>query len=92
MSARVGLASRVAWLDPDGDGGEVVYATTLPDGPPLVLRGPAAVIFLAAADGGPVEEVLDRVTETTDAPAEQVRADVLAFLAQLASLGLVTLT
>ena len=32
------VADNVAWLDLTEDG-EVVYATTLPDGPPIVLRG-----------------------------------------------------
>jgi hypothetical protein len=79
---------RVAWLDMAERGEDVVYATTLPDGPPLVLRGSAGLIFAIAADGGTVEEVVTLVSEASGAESAQIRDDVVGFVDHLVSLGL----
>jgi hypothetical protein len=86
----VALSPRVAWLDMADTGADVVYATTLPDGPPVVLRGSAGLIFASAAPGGSEDEVVERVAEAADVGTDVVRDDVLGFLDQLVSLGLLT--
>jgi hypothetical protein len=86
------LADDVAWLDVTGpevnESDEVVYATALPDGPPMVLKATARLIFAAAAAGGTLEEIVDRVSEESGADRDDLRDDVVAFLAELVSLGL----
>jgi hypothetical protein len=86
------LAADVAWIDMAESGVDVVYATALPDGPPLVLSGTAGLIFVAAQEGGTAEEIVDRVAHGADATAGEVRADVLGFLDHLVTLGLLTRT
>jgi hypothetical protein len=81
------VADDVAWLDVNVVG-DVVYATTLPDGPPVVLRETARLIFTAAAAGGTLEEIVDRVAEDSGADLEDLRDDVESFVAQLVTLGL----
>lgn len=85
------VADRVAWMATTHEDDEVVYAARLPDGPPLTLPGSAAIIFTAATDGGTLEDILTRVVDVAGLPADEVRDDVTAFLAQLVDLGLVTL-
>jgi hypothetical protein len=79
---------RVAWLDMAERGADVVYATTLPDGPPLVLQGSAGLIFAIAADGGTVEDVVTLVSEAAEVEPAEIRDTVVAFVDQLVSLGL----
>ena len=86
------LAARVAWLDMTGTGNDVVYATALPDGPPLVLGGTAGLIFVSAVDGGTEDEIVERVAATAGLDTDAVRPDVLAFLDHLVSRGLLTRT
>lgn len=84
-----GLAGAVAWLMRESEGVETIYATALPDGPPLVLRETGALIFTAAAAGGSLDAIVARVCEEVDADPDDIRSDVAAFVEQLVSLGLV---
>jgi hypothetical protein len=88
--ATVGVPARVAWLDTVEGDADVVYASTLPDGPPVVMGGTAALIFVVAADGGTLDEVVDRVAEAADLPPADVRPDVVQFVEHLVTLGLLT--
>ncbi len=95
MSPSLVLADRVAWLDMAemaGSGEDVVYASLLPDGPPLVLQGTAGLIFVAAVDGGTPDDVLARVAALAELSPDDLRLDVLTFLDHLVTLGLLTLT
>lgn len=71
-------------------GPPTVYVAPLPDGPPYVLEGAGALIWQAL----PGEEEALVATVAGQAPADldpdDVRARVLATLADLADLGLVT--
>ena len=89
MSA-LALAARVAWLDMTETGQDVVYATALPDGPPLVLSGSAGMIFVSALDGGTEDDIVERVAAAAGLDPAAVRADVLTFLDHLVSNGLLT--
>jgi uncharacterized protein YbjT (DUF2867 family) len=90
--APVRLANRVAWLDLADRGQDAVYASHLPDGPPMVLRGTAGLIFVVAAAGGTVDEVVAEVAETSGQPVEAIRDDVARFVEELVLLGLLTRT
>jgi len=79
------VASRTAWVEREG----TVYAAPLPDGPPFVLAGSGAAIWLAIDHGGTLEEVIGRVAEDVGSPAELVAADVTSFVAGLVDAGLV---
>ena len=78
------IAPRTAWLERDG----TVYAAPLPDGPPFVLAGAGAVIWLALAEGGTLEEVTRGVADAVGSPAEAVAADVAVFVGGLVDTGL----
>ena len=74
--------------DEPRDGGRgAVYVALLPDGPPVVLDGTAALIWREAVadDAGPV---VTRVAARAGVPEDEVRADVEAFLADLVLRGL----
>lgn len=75
------------WVERAG----VVYAARLPDGPPLVLAGPGAVVWQALVAGGPVTEVEHRVAVATGESVADVAAGVRGFLAGLADAGVVVL-
>ncbi len=81
------LADDVAWLDMTEDE-EVVYATRLPDGPPVVLRATGRLIFTAAAAGGTLDVILERVAAATEMDPDTIRDEVTAFVAHLVTLGL----
>ena len=94
VNGAVRLADRVAWLDSAdhgaGDEQDAVYASGLPDGPPMVLRETAALIFLVAARGGSLDEVVAGVAEESGQLVETIRDDVVAFVDELVHLGLLT--
>jgi hypothetical protein len=92
MSGLVRLGDRVAWLDLAERGQDAVYASALPDGPPMVLQATAALIFLEAAKGGTVDEVVARVAEESGQSAQEIRADVVGFVDELVHAGLLTRT
>ena len=79
------IAACTAWVERDG----TVYAAPLPDGPPFVLAGAGAVIWLSLAAGGTLQEVTQRVADDVGSPAEVVTADVATFVAGLLDAGLV---
>ncbi|MEV1128793.1 PqqD family protein [Agromyces sp. NPDC049794] len=64
-----------------------VYAARLPNGPIVVLDGVAGLIWAAACEG-PAATIVDRVAAATDASADEIRADVDAFVADLVARGL----
>lgn len=68
-----------AWLEVEG----VVYAAPLPDGPPVVLDGPGAVVWRALVPGGSLADVVERVAAEVGASAEVVAADVATFVDRL---------
>lgn len=69
------------------DDSATVYAARLPDGPIVVLEGVAGLIW-AEACAGDRETIVDRVAAATDATADDIRADVDAFVADLVARGL----
>ena len=81
------VADDVAWLDVT-EGGEVVYATTLPEGPPMVLRATGRLIFTAAAAGGTLDVILERVGEASEMDPDTIRDEVTAFVDHLVTIGL----
>jgi hypothetical protein len=88
----VTVGDRVAWLDLAERGQDVVYASTLPDGPPMVLQATAALIFLVAGQGGTIDEVVARVAEESGQSAQEIRDDVVGFVDELVHAGLLTRT
>lgn len=90
--ASVSLRDRVAWLDLADRGQDAVYVSALPDGPPMVLRATAALIFVVAAGGGTLDEVVVKVADESGQPADEIRADVVAFVDELVRHGLLTRT
>ena len=69
--------------------GAVVWVAQLPGGPIHVLEGVAATIWAEATTGGP-EDVVERVAAAWDQEASVVRSDVLAFVDDLVTRGLLT--
>jgi hypothetical protein len=82
------VADDVAWLPGTAHDSDTIYATRLPDGPPVVLPGTGGLIFVAAASGGTLEEILERVSEDAGVDREDIRDDVASFVEELLSLGL----
>jgi len=82
------VADDVAWLPGMAWDSDTIYATRLPDGPPVVLPATAGLIFVAAARGGTLEDIIDRVSEGSSVEREVVQDDVASFVAELVSLGL----
>ena len=87
-----GVADGVAWVSrEDLDQGEqpAAYVTRLPNGPPLVLEGPACVVWLAVVEGGTTEAVVTRTAELAGVDPAVVRDDVTRLLSDLVAGGLV---
>ncbi|MCD2441010.1 PqqD family protein [Agromyces sp. SYSU K20354] len=80
---RLRRAPGTATLDVDG----TVYAASLPGGPIIVLEGIAALIWDEAC-AGDRETIVERVAAATDAPTDEIRAHVDAFVADLVARGL----
>jgi hypothetical protein len=91
LERAVAVAPRVAWHLMEETHTDVVYATTLPDGPPLVLRGTAGLIFANATAGGTLAELVTRVGEAAGAEPAHIRDDVVGFVDELVSRGLLLL-
>lgn len=91
LEQAVAVAPRVAWFLLEETYMDVVYATTLPDGPPLVLRGTAGLIFATATDGGTLAELVSRVSDAAGADPADIRDDVVEFVHVLVERGLLLL-
>ena len=78
------LAPQVAWVPADG-GLFVLRLRT--DAVPVFLGGPAAVILAAALGATGPEAVIARAAADASVPAEEIAADVHAFLAELIAAG-----
>lgn len=81
MSASYAIAEDVAWVSEESldDGSEpTAYVTTLPNGPAVVLRGPACLVWLALAESinGSVEEIVGLVAGAIGVEPEGLTADV----------------
>ncbi|MFL6170238.1 MAG: PqqD family protein [Ornithinibacter sp.] len=79
------IAAGTGWVERDG----TVYAAPLPEGPPFVLAGAAAVVWRAVTQGGTLDEVTRRVADEVGSPPEVVTADVATFVSALVDTGLV---
>lgn len=78
----------IAWtLVEDDDGAAVLYLARLPRGPIPVLRGTAALIWLAATEG-PLATLDDRVADEAGVAIGEIRGEVGDFVDQLVSEGL----
>ena len=75
------------WVRTDG----IVYVACLPDGPPLVLAGPGAVVWDAVVVGGGLDDVVDRVAAAAGESVAAVRPGVESFVAGLVDAGVVVL-
>ncbi|HEU5242049.1 MAG TPA: hypothetical protein VFU25_08550 [Ornithinibacter sp.] len=81
------VPATTGWVRSDG----IVYAARLPDGPPLVLAGPGAVVWDALLVGGGVDDVVDRVAVAAGESVAAVRPGVESFVAGLVDAGVVLL-
>lgn len=80
----------VGWtVEEDQTGADVVYLAPLPHGPISVLRGTAALIWLATVEGDP-DDLAERVAAEAEVPVEDVRGEVEGFVSQLLARGLLT--
>ncbi len=79
---------RLAYVAPDPVDGDAqcVYLMPLPDGPPVLLEGSAAVIWLVAVRG--VEDVCGAVAARMGAAPGEIADDVGAYLQVLVGRGL----
>lgn len=80
-----------AWVVADDVGyevrGDVVYVARLPDGPLLVLDGPAALIWVEARSDAP-GTLAQRVADASGASVADIEGDIEAFTADLVAAGL----
>jgi hypothetical protein len=83
----VRVPASTGWVELAG----VVYAARLPDGPPLVLGGPAALVWDAVCAGGSLADVVDRVASASGESAADVRPGVEGFVSGLVDAGVVVL-
>jgi hypothetical protein len=84
------IGDAVAWLEAETADVFYVYASRLPDGPPVALGGTGGLIFTAIEPGGTLEDILQRVAGAAEIDPEEIRPDVTSFVAELVTLGLVT--
>jgi hypothetical protein len=84
------VAPDVAWVQVAHTSPPAAVAARVPDGPPLALQGPSAVIWLSAVEGGDATEVVDRVALAAGEHPETVERAVLEFLDDLVARGLLT--
>ncbi len=79
---------RLGFVAPDVTDGEelLIYLMPLPDGPPVVLEGSGAVIWLVASRGA--EEVCDAVAGQLGVEPEEIAKDVDDYLGVLVERGL----
>lgn len=79
------IPARVAHVVRD-EGEPQVFLMRLPDGPPVVLEGTGATIWLLAVDG--VDDVAAAVADAVGECRETVADDVEAYLVKLVEIGL----
>ena len=79
----------VAYVFDEADDAPRVYLARVPAGPPLVLDGPAALVWEEVTEGGTREEITTRVAEAAGRSVAEVAGDVEHFLDELAGLGLI---
>ena len=92
------VAEDVAWLEAAEAGQDraEAYVARVPEGPPLLLEGPAWAIWVAVAEGGRrggrLGEIVARAAELTGSEAPGVADEVSQFLGSLVEAGLVRRT
>lgn len=85
---RYEVPTDLAWIDGSEHGHEGdLYLTKVPDGKTVLLRGSSRLIWLAAIESA---NPLAEIAASVGVPADQIAEDVSAFLAELASNGLLT--
>lgn len=84
---RYRVPRRLGWVEPPGGVNDqlVVYLMQLPDGLPLALSGPAALIWLTAIE---TSDVATAVAEAMGQARAAVAADVEPFVRNLIAQGL----
>jgi len=87
---RFEVAPDIAWVDAGTVGMDraELYVARLPDGPPLLLTDAAWAIWLAVAETGTLDEIVERAAELTDSDPAHVAALVRDFVEQLVADGL----
>ncbi|WP_310529340.1 PqqD family peptide modification chaperone [Nocardioides sp.] len=84
------IADDIAWVSrEDLDSGDqpVAYVASLPHGPPIVLEGPACLVWLLLADGGSVEDIARGAAELAGLTTAEVIDDVEVLLSELVEVG-----
>ncbi|WP_156465233.1 hypothetical protein [Knoellia sp. Soil729] len=76
---------RVAFVIPGDSDAPEVFLMQLPDGPPVVLHGASAVIWVLAADGE--EDVVAEVGRTMGVARDMLEGDVTTHLRDLVDRG-----
>ncbi len=84
------VAPDVAWVEVSTSSAPEAVAARVPDGPPLALHGPSALIWLSAVESGNTREVVDRVADATGELPQTVEQGVRDFLDDLVARGLLT--
>lgn len=84
------VAPDVAWVEVTGTKEPEAVAARIPDGPPVALLGPSAVIWLSAVEGGDVHDVVSRVADATGELTRTVEDGVKNLLDDLVARGLLT--
>ena len=82
-----GIPARLAYVvsDQTQDDVEEVYLMALPDGPPQVLEGSAALIWMIAAEGA--EDVAEEVAQVVGRPVTEIAHEVRSYLSYLVETG-----
>ncbi len=78
------IAARVGVEDVETE----VYVAALPDGPIIVLRDAAALIWREIV-GDSLDAIVERVADAEGRAPDEIREDVVTFLTELAAQGLV---
>lgn len=78
----------LAWYIGEGDSGLDVFLMPLPNGDPVVLRGIAALIWVAATEE---PDPVATIAEATRQAREEIETHVLAYLDELVLGGLLEL-
>lgn len=80
------VPERVAHVVRHEDGELQVFLMRLPDGPPVVLEGTGAMIWLHAVDGA--DDVATAVADLVGERRDVIEGDVEAYLVKLVETGL----